>query len=1236
MIIACYNSPKNNTVSGDEYKIDALKKILDADNIFARKLNVVNAYHSSHMREVADEYLDLMGDILKDDSSGDKLNADVKMFSTVTGKLVEQDLLLGQYWVDNMVSSVCFTDALLTMCYSRLSKGQASLRMNTSTSAEVADVVFELGPHSALQSAIKETLATKSSSSAITYLHALNRSSPGVETILRAAGLLGARGFPVDVLAVNQSSQIVATSPRTLVQLPPYRFNHSERVWYESRLSKNYRLRQFPRHDLFGAPVPDWNVETPKWRNIIRLSEQPWLRDHVVTGAFVFPGVGYLVAVIEASRQLADPKLKVSGFRLRDISLKRALLIPDDKEGVETSLVFSRMDESSLWGSSVWKKFQMLSYNPVGDDWIEHCTGYVALDYETANGPIDSGREAEAELKSWAETLKSVKERCTVPEDMEGTYDNLITAGLVFGPLFKNLTDVKGTSDSLGEVIGIVTVPDVAKVMPKNYMHSHLLHPATMDSMLHLFIASVMDLTGKKNLDRAMVPTFIKDVWISADISSEPSTKFQGHGKSTLLAFDKHQSDVTIWDGVDDKPRISIRGLRATPLESVEASTGQTRKLCHNIEWKADVDLLTRSSFDHVESVSKEESEQQKYWTNRFQLMTMLWITDALDELKDFDPDTLTGHFRKYYNWLTHFKSCLEADQITGMKLSEWEEHVQNPLLKEELRKQVEGHDANGQLCNRMGSNIVKFLKQEVDALHLMFGMDDILDHVYEQVVKLGDLPILQQAYLEVVGHSETNLQILEVGAGTGSSTAAMLEGLAPISDENDNNVASKIRNYTFTDISAGFFEKAKEKFKQYRDIMEFKTLNAEKDVAAQGFAHASYDYIVAGNVIHATADLRKTLSNLRKLLKPGGKLILQEATRTDFLWSPIAFGQLPGWWLSTEPFRVWGPLISVEHWNGVLQDSGFTGVDIALGDSQDPDLCAQSLIVASALNPSGSEKSIWERAFIVTTMPTSDAPNEVVSALKSHFEKALNVPSCTVINYLDLAATDLSSSVCISIMELERPVLENLTENEYINVRQLLATCGGMIWVTGDNTQRPQLNMITGLTRSVRWERDVDEANLITLAIANPTPPTESLVENIATIYKQQFIDYCPLTKINSEYMLRDGKILTARLVDSNAANKYLDSKFSAPAPVMQPLGSAKRPLKLVTSSPGLLNKLEFVTDPIYDEPLGETEVEIEIKAVGLNFRDLMIAMGEHMAYSLGNEAAGKKHPHSSSPALR
>ncbi|KAH6699034.1 iterative type I polyketide synthase [Leptodontidium sp. MPI-SDFR-AT-0119] len=1223
MIIACFNSPKNNTISGDENKICALKKLLEKDNVFARKLNVPNAYHSAHMKEVADEYFERMGDL----SFGETLESRAEMFSSVTGKRVTEDHLGATYWVRNMVQPVRFTDALTEMCFARLTKGQASLKINANAANVFADTIIEIGPHVALQSAIKEILITKISANLFNYLAVLNRTTPGIETILNTVGFLASRGTSVDIQSVNESSKVpskVSHSPRLLVELPPYSFNHSERIWYESRLSRNYRLRKHPRHDLFGAPVSDWNAETPRWRHILRISEQPWLRDHVVTDAIVYPGVGYLIAVIEASKQIADPKQKLVGFRLRDIALKRALIIPDTKEGIEISLSLTRFDESSIQPSALWKKFVISSYNPDGDDWIEHCTGYIAVDCETAPGPIDAGLEAREEVGVWQRALVAAKERCTVPMDTQGLYDNLVTAGLTFGPLFRNLSDVYGTVDRAGEVFGTVTVPDVAKEMPKNYTHSHLIHPSTFDSCLHFFLVSVMDSAGKTSLDRAMVPTFIKDVWVSADINSDPGHTFQGHGKSTFLAYDKYQSDVMVWDDATGAPRISIKGVRATPLESLNSSAQIIRKLCHNIEWNADLELLTSKAFTHVKLTSNEENTEYRHWINKFQLATLLKVTDALDELKDFDVSTLEGHLAKYYNWMKQLRVWLENDQVSGMKLSEWQDYSRNPKSKAELFKQVDAHNADGTLAIRMGSNIAKVLRKEVDPLHLMFGQDDLLDHVYAQVVKLGDLPAYQKGYLEIIRHNSTNLKILEVGAGTGSSTAAMLEGLAPLNGAQEGDAELCVAKYTFTDISASFFEKAKEKFKDYRSIMEFKIFNAEKDAAAQGFDLASYDFVVAGNVVHATADLRRTLGTIQKLLKPGGKLILHEGIRQDFLWSGLSFGQLPGWWMGVEPIRQWSPWIDAPQWDEVLKDAGFTGIDLNLADRADPFLHTQSLLVATAVDSAAAKKSFSQKTFIVSMAPTAEGPNELVKGLKSHLEQIFRVPDVSVINLMDLAAIDLSQAICVSVMELERSVLENLSEKEFENVRQLIATCGGMIWITGDTLKHPEFGIITGLARTVRWERDIDEVNLVTLSISEPRPQTADLIQSIAKLYQQQFVDPLPLEKINGEYMLKDGFFHSARLIDAPAANGYLASKFSRPKPVMAPLGTAGRPVKLATASPGLLNMLEFVTDEIYDQPLAATQVEIDIKAVGLNFRDLMIAMGEHMAYSLGNEAAG------------
>ncbi|KEF55685.1 uncharacterized protein A1O9_08435 [Exophiala aquamarina CBS 119918] len=1228
LIIACFNSPRNNTVSGDESKVDALLQLLATKDVFARKLLVKNAYHSVHMREVVDEYLNLLGTLPSIQSSR---ALSVEMFSTVSGGRVEASQLNVSYWVQNLVKPVKFMEALLAMCLSELHEGQQKLRMDAPATGMLLDSLIELGPHGALQSAMKETLATRSGSSKNTSFAVLNRSAPGLSVLLDTVAAINCGGYPVDLDIVNQAPRTMGAVQKErhrrkfLVDLPSYCFNHSEGLLYESRLSRNFRLRRHPRHDLFGAPVSDWNAKTPRWRQIFRLSEQPWIKDHVVTGKFVYPGVGYLLAVVEACRQITDAEDKILGFKLRDVSLKRALIIPDDKEGIEVMLGLTKMDESSLWESSIWSRFQISSYNSLADDWIEHCTGYVATDYVGKPNHIDNGREHAEEIHKWQKLRDAAEQKCSVPLDMPALYDSLVTTGLYFGSLFRNLSGVKGTKNGAGEVVGKVVVPDVAAIMPKQYVHEHLIHPATMDSMMHLFLAASLDCIGKKNLDRPMVPTFIKEAWISGRTNPEPGTGFCGHGKSRILAYDKFEADVHVWDDVSGDPRVEIKGIRSSPLDSMESDGSLSRRLSHEVKWSSYLELLTPTSFKSVSLLNGEEASEYRGWINKQQLATLLLVTEALEELETTPPTQLDGHFLNYYDWMKYLRQLLDKDQISGMKRSQWEELRADPIQRQFLLTEVNEHNADGKLAIRMGTNITKVLRREVDPLDLMFGQDDLLDQVYEQVVNLGDLPALQKSYLEIVRDNYTDIKILEVGGGTGSSTAAVLENLAPMSNRTSSNTCN-ISTYTFTDISAAFFEKAKEKFKDYRDIMGFKTLDAEKDILQQGFSVGSYDFIVAGNVVHATADLTKTLSNLRQLLRPGGRILLHESVRQDLFWSPVAFGQLRGWWLGIEPMRKWSPFLNVPQWETVLKDSGFSGVDLNLKDRDAADIHTQSLIISTAVEASTTnflEKS-GTVTIIVTSKPVLEGYTDPVQALLAQLQDKIGLSNCQVIHYLALTSTDLCRSICISLVDIERTIMSTMTEEEFVNVRQMLSRCRGLLWITPDLIANPGCAMMIGLLRTVRWERDIDDANLISLSISDPTLTPGEISEAVCTLYQDQFQRELPPEKANGEYMFKDMIYFTSRLVESYEANEFLETTFSRPKPSMQSLSTARRPIKLATAAPGLLDKLEWVTDPDYNQELGSTEVEIEIKAVGLNFRDLMIAMGEHMAYSMGNEAAG------------
>ncbi len=723
LTIACFNSPRSLTISGDETTIDALKTLLDADEIFARKLKVMNAYHSSHMQAVAGEYLRLIGDISK--STGDlKTQSPEKrpsMYSCVTGKVISpEDLSTGQYWVDNLVSEVRFSQALMEMCAPEPGRGRRRIGKGDD---DTIQALLELGPHPALQGACNDTLSSQQLS--IPYLHALMRNEDAITSILHAVGRLFCQGYPVDLNAVNHSSYyaegVISKLPATLVDLPAYTFNHSQTYWPESRLSKNFRFRKYPRHDLLGAPVPDWNAAEPRWRHMIRLSENPWLRDHEITGGVVYPGVGYMIMAIEACRQLEEFNSDIVGFRLRDVSIKTALQVPDVEDGVETMISMRSVTESSLSSSTVWREFWISSYSTGGNSWTEHCRGKISVEYKVDTGPVDDGREAAGQKKIFTDMLAHVTEDCQNSVDMTGLYADLETIGLKFGPLFRNLSEAKYAGDYRGEAIANVTIPDVAASMPKNYLEPHAIHPATMDSMLHMFLAAFQDLTGGAKIIEPLLPIFIQEVWLSAVIDNKPGQSFRAHGSVRRASHKKLHAAITVWDN-EGVGIMTVRGMQAIPLQDAATNVTDDRNLCYNIQWKPDIDILdTKQGHAYFRKALTQdpiEDGEVLRWTKELQMATIIYIRDAVRglNLSNPPPGGFLWYHEKYLKWLRHWISEFEKGAILH-QTSEWPKTMDNPILKKEFLDRVCRETLDGKLLARMGPQIVPILLQEADGM---------------------------------------------------------------------------------------------------------------------------------------------------------------------------------------------------------------------------------------------------------------------------------------------------------------------------------------------------------------------------------------------------------------------------------------------------------------------------------------------------------------------------------------
>ena len=275
--VGCINSPKNITVTGDEKQVDFLKSLLDKDRIFARKLQVNVAYHSPQMELIAAEYMLSVNNL----QTGDAASDSCKMISSVTGQQLSVDEMQeAEYWVKNMTSPVRFTDAMAQIDSAASKTSTNTLWANVRT-ALVHDLL-EVGPHCALKGPIREHLTSRGIKD-INYSSALIRNFPATDTLLDAVGRLYCAGYAVDVSEVNRLRKTPQDGQIVLPNLPEYQFDHSNSYWHESRFAKEgWRLRKYPRLDLLGSPIPDWNPLHATWRKIIRLSETPWVEDHKV------------------------------------------------------------------------------------------------------------------------------------------------------------------------------------------------------------------------------------------------------------------------------------------------------------------------------------------------------------------------------------------------------------------------------------------------------------------------------------------------------------------------------------------------------------------------------------------------------------------------------------------------------------------------------------------------------------------------------------------------------------------------------------------------------------------------------------------------------------------------------------------------------------------------------------------------------------------------------------------
>jgi acyl transferase domain-containing protein len=551
-----------------------------------------------------------------------------------------------------------------------------------------------------------------------------------------------------------------------------------------------------------------------------------------------------IVMAVEVAKQVADEDKLINGYELRDIKISKAIMIPQDEEGTETTIQMRpwKLGSRAFPSTSTWQEFVIFSKRN-GQDWEENCSGLIQTHYEQSQTPNETFEE-QAQIKQYQQRYLEIKETCTFSEIPRQVYEALETIGMQYGPVFQNLIRLQSGDHTS---TGVIRIPDTKAVMPQRFEFSHVIHPATLDTVFQM---SLPALTGMKEpLQFPMVPTFVENLFISSSIKRAPGDELNGYAFAKDSGYRLKDSQIVVFDTEGIRPQVIVRGLRSMALSAM--TTGNVlsdqvtsvRKLCLQPSWKEDIDLMTREqavtvfrraadAVQHVDPVIIEELE----------LAAFIYVQRAI---KTFTPDQANGfipHLKLLYGWMQHqqdlaLKGGLEHQNLHMDWLNRDADYEKEFLLR------VAGQTVEGKLLCRLGENFESMFRGEVKPLQLMLE-DDLLYDFYRYGIGSLEMNGQMAEYIDRIAHKQPDISILEIGGGTGGSTLPILQKLG-----GHQGTSPRFSSYTFTDISVEFFEKAADKLKDWGSYVTFQKLNIEEDPEVQEFELGTYDVVVAVNV---------------------------------------------------------------------------------------------------------------------------------------------------------------------------------------------------------------------------------------------------------------------------------------------------------------------------------------------------------------------------------------------------
>ncbi|MEV0618489.1 type I polyketide synthase, partial [Nonomuraea sp. NPDC050404] len=520
--IAAVNGPASVVISGVE---QAVLEVADALGVKTRRLRVSHAFHSPLMDPMLAAFRAVAGRLTYAPPR-------IPIVSTLTGETVTAEQLCSpDYWVDQVRGAVRFADGIRTL------QGQG------------VGVYLELGPDGVLTAMAADTV-----DAVVVPVLRNNRDEPGAVT--EALARLHVHGVAVDW-------QALFTGGRR-VDLPTYAFQH-QRFWPNARHSGDARVLGLSatRHPLLGAAVSLADSDGVLLTGRLSLASHPWLADHAVGGAVIFPGTGFLELAVRAGDQV--------GCDLVEELTLTAPLVLGERDAVAVQVWVGSAAESGRRNLSIYARPAEAAED---EPWVRHASGVLASGSRVGDG---------FDTTVWPP-------RDVAPIELEGLYDRLAEGGFRYGPVFQGLRAAwRGAG---GEVFAEVGLPEQAVSSAGSYG----VHPALLDAVLHAVSFAELDDVGSGRM-----PFSWGEVCLHAGGASVLRVRLDrvGGDSVSVLAVDPA-----------GEPVLSARSLVLRPVVADQLAAGGGRDLRRDslfqLAWTAlpDGAAVSAIDFDSVELAS--------------------------------------------------------------------------------------------------------------------------------------------------------------------------------------------------------------------------------------------------------------------------------------------------------------------------------------------------------------------------------------------------------------------------------------------------------------------------------------------------------------------------------------------------------------------------------------------------------------------------------------------------------